>query len=235
MLKAIAIDDEPIALDVIRSITDKVTFVEMVGYFTNAFDAMAFLNSNPVDLIFLDIKMPDITGLDFLKSIANPPMVVLTTAYSEYAVEGFEMEAVDYLLKPFSLTRFLKACNKAYEQRGLRKNLPVSASLQSFIYVKSGYENLRVDFNEILYAEACGNYVQLVLENKKIVTRLTMNEAEALLFGHGFLRAHRSYIVSIDNVQRFDKKSIWIRKTELPIGPLYLTEIEKIILQRKIK
>lgn len=229
MLKAIAIDDEPIALEVIKSLTDKVTFVDMLGYFTNAFEAMKFLKPNAIDLIFLDIQMPDITGFELLKTVSNPPMVIFTTAYSEHAVEGFEMNAVDYLLKPFSLTRFLKACNKAYEQQALRKNLPASTLTQSFIYVKSGYENIRVEFNDILYAEAFGNYVQLVLENKKIVTRLTMSEAEALLSGRGFLRTHRSYVVSKDNIVKFDKKSIWIKQTELPIGPLYLPEIEKAI------
>ena len=227
MLKTIVIDDEPIALEVIKSLTEKVTFVEMVGYFTNAFEAMGFLKPNPVDLIFLDIQMPDISGIDFLRSLPNPPMVIFTTAYSEHAVEGFEMDAVDYLLKPFSLTRFLKACNKAYEQHTLRKSSPASVPSQPFIYVKSGYENIRIEFNDILYAEALGNYVQLVLENKKIATRLTMNEAEVLLSARGFLRTHRSYIVSISNIQRFDKRSIWVRQTELPIGPLYLSEIEK--------
>jgi DNA-binding LytR/AlgR family response regulator len=227
MLKAIAIDDEPMALEVIKSLTDKVTFVEMMGYFTNAFEALEFLKPGTIDLIFLDIKMPGITGFDFLNSVHNPPMVIFTTAYSEHAVEGFEMNAVDYLLKPFSLTRFLKACNKAYEQQTLRKNLPASIVSQPFIYVKSGYENVKVEFNDILYAEGFGNYVQLVLENKKIVTRLTMGEAEALLSGRGFLRTHRSYIVSKSNIVKFDKKSIWIQQTELPIGPLYLAEIER--------
>lgn len=228
MLKAIAIDDEPIALDVIRSLTDKVAFVDMVGYYTNAFEAMAFLKPNPIDLIFLDIKMPDITGLDFVKSVPNPPMIIFTTAYSEHAVEGFEMDAVDYLLKPFSLARFVKACNKAYERQAARKGLPASTISQSFMYVKSGYERIRIEFNDILYAEGCGNYVQFILESKKIVTRLTMNEAEALLCDRGFLRTHRSYIVSRNNIQRFDKKSVWVKQTELPIGPLYLSEIEKI-------
>lgn len=172
--------------------------------------------------------MPDITGIDFVKSIPNPPMVILTTAYSEHAVEGFEMDAIDFLLKPFSLTRLLKACNKAYERQALRKEPPGSILKQTFIYVKSGYENIRVEFNDIFYAEAAGNYVQLVLENKKIVTRLTMNEAEALLCGLDFLRTHRSYIVSKNKIQKFDKKSIWIKQIELPIGPVYLSEIEKI-------
>jgi DNA-binding LytR/AlgR family response regulator len=232
MLKAIAIDDEPVALDVIKSHSDKVTFVNIVGFFTNAFEAMIFLKSNPIELIFLDIKMPDITGFDFLKSIPDPPMIIFTTAYSEHAVEGFDSNAIDYLLKPFSLVRFLKACNKAYEQQAL-KSKPASTIFPSFIYIKSGYENIRIEFNDILYAEGCGNYVQLVMENKKILTRLTMSEVEALLSSHEFLRTHRSFIVSKRNIQKFDKKSIWINQIELPIGPLYLPQIEKIVFKPK--
>ena len=233
MLRAIAIDDEPIALEVIKSFTEKVTFVDMVGYFTNAFEAMEVLKSDTVDLIFLDIKMPDISGFDFLRSLPHPPLVIFTTAFSEHALEGFEMDAVDYLLKPFSLARFLKACNKAYAQHGLKRDLP-TVSFQPFIYIKSGYENIRVELNDVLYAEGLGNYVQLVLENKKIVTRLTMTEAEALLAPRGFMRTHRSYIIAITKIQRFDKKSIWVNHVELPIGPAYITGIEKN-LHRKIE
>src|SRR5438128_1188892 len=115
MLKAIVIDDEPLALEVMKGLSEKVIFIELAGCFTNSFEAMAFLQKSKVDLLFLDIKMPDLTGIELLKSIADPPMVIFTTAYSEYAVEGFELDAIDYLLKPFSLIRFLKACNKAYE------------------------------------------------------------------------------------------------------------------------
>src|SRR6266536_2219508 len=116
MLKAIAIDDEPIALEVIKNLSLKISFVELKGFFTNAFEAVDFIRKEKIDLIFLDIKMPDISGIDFLKSIPNPPMVIFTTAYSEHAVQSFELDAIDYLLKPFSQSRFLKACNKAFEQ-----------------------------------------------------------------------------------------------------------------------
>lgn len=231
MLKAIAIDDEPIALEVIQGLTDKVTFVEMAGYFSSGLEAMEFLKPNAVDLIFLDIKMPDMSGMEFLKSVPNPPMIVFTTAYSEHAIEGFEHDAIDYLLKPFSLTRFLKACNKAYEQHALRENsLPATPALQPFIFVKSGYENIRVEFKDLLYAEALGNYVQLVLEDRKIITRLTMSEAEVLLSTRGFLRIHRSYIAAKNRILKYDKKSLWIMNTELPIGPLFLPEVEKTII-----
>ncbi len=229
MLKAIVIDDEPMSLEVIKSLTEKVTFVELAAYFTNSFEAMGFLQTNKIDLIFLDIKMPDISGIDFLKSIHNPPMVIFTTAYSQHAVESFELDAIDYLLKPFSLTRFLKACNKAYEQYELRKNKNDSSSGRSSVFIKSGYEQIRVELDDILYAESSGNYVQFVLENKKITSRLTMSETEALLPESGFIRVHRSYIVAKKHIQKMDRKSIWVQQTELPIGAAYLLEIEKII------
>ncbi len=229
MLKAIVIDDEPLALEVIKGLTEKVTFVELAAYFTNSFEAMEFLQTNKVDLIFLDIKMPDISGIEFLKSISNRPMVIFTTAYSEHAVESFELDAIDYLLKPFSLARFLKACNKAYENYELRRNKSNSSFGLSYVFIKSGYEQIRVELNDIQYAESNGNYVVLVLENKKIASRLTMSEAEALLPATDFIRVHRSYIVSKKHIQKADKKSIWIQQTEIPIGAAYAAEIEKII------
>jgi DNA-binding LytR/AlgR family response regulator len=229
MLKAIVIDDEPLALEVIKALTEKVTFVELTGYFTNSFQAMEFLQTHQVDLLFLDIKMPDISGIEFLKSIPDPPMVVFTTAYSEHAVEGFELDAIDYLLKPFSLTRFLKACNKAYEYYELKRNKNNSSSGLTHVLIKSGYEQVRVELDSIRYAEGNGNYVMLVLEKQKIASRLTMSEAEALLPPTGFIRVHRSYIVSKKHIQKADKKTIWIQQTEIPIGSAYASEIEKII------
>lgn len=229
MLRAIVIDDEPMALEVIKGLTDKVTFVEVSGYFTNAFEAMGFLKTHKVDLIFLDIKMPDLSGIEFLKSIPNPPMVIFTTAYSEHAVESFELDAIDYLLKPFSLTRFLKACNKAYEQCELRKNKSDFSSSPVSAFIKSGYEQIHVEFKDVLYAESSGNYVQFVLADKKILSRLTMSEAEALLPPTAFIRVHRSYIVSRIHIRKADKKTIWIQQFEIPIGSAYAAEVEKII------
>src|SRR6266496_3879731 len=172
MLKAIAIDDEPIALEVIKNLSLKISFVELKGFFTDAFEAVGFLRKEKIDLIFLDIKMPDISGIDFLKSIPNPPMVIFTTAYSEHAVQSFELDAIDYLLNPFSQSRFLKACNKAYEQFELRKNIN-NPSVPVSVFIKSGYEQVRVELDDILYAESNGNYMQFVLTDKKITSRLT--------------------------------------------------------------
>src|SRR5450755_3139021 len=181
MLKAIAIDDEPIALEVIKNLSAKISFIELADCFTNAFTALDFLQKEKIDLIFLDIKMPDISGIDFLKSILNPPMIIFTTAYSEHAVQSFELDAIDYLLKPFSLSRFLKACNKANEQYELKKKSSDQIPADNSIFIKSGYEQIRVALSDIWYAESNGNYMQFVLADKKILSRLTMSEAEALL------------------------------------------------------
>jgi len=226
MLKAIAIDDEPVALEVIRSLTEKVTAVEMVGYFTSSFEAMTFLQTNKIDLIFLDIKMPDISGIEFLKAISNPPMIIFTTAYSEHAVESFELDALDYLLKPFSLARFLKACNKAYELYELKRKKGMQTAQQSSFFIRSGYEQVRVELKDILYAESSGNYIQFVLKDKKIASRLTMTEAEALLPATDFMRIHRSYIAAIKHIQKMDRRTVYIHQTELPIGAAYAAAIE---------
>jgi DNA-binding LytR/AlgR family response regulator len=229
MLKAIAIDDEPIALEVIKNLSAKISFIKLLAFFTDAFKAIDFLQKEKVDLIFLDIKMPDISGIDFLKSIPNPPMVIFTTAYSGHAVQGFELDAVDYLLKPFSQSRFLKACNKAYEQYELRKNSSISSPVSESVFIKSGYEQIRVELDDILYVESSGNYMQFVLKNQKIVSRLTMSEAEALLPASAFIRIHRSYIVAKKKISKIEKNSIWIMQTELPAGGAYINEIEKLL------
>jgi DNA-binding LytR/AlgR family response regulator len=232
MLKAIAIDDEPIALEVIKNLAAHVVFVELEACFTNSFKAMEHLQQHKTDLIFLDIKMPNISGIDFLRSIPNPPMVIFTTAYSEHAVQSFELDAIDYLLKPFSLPRFLKACNKAHEQCELRKNHGLGVAIQS-IFIKSGYEQVRVELADILYAESVGNYVQFVLPGRSIVSRLTMTEAEELLPAKDFVRIHRSYIVSARQIGKMDKRTVWIGNKELPVGAAYNDALVALIVKNR--
>ncbi|TKK64597.1 response regulator transcription factor [Ilyomonas limi] len=227
MLAAIAIDDEPIALEVIKNLSAKIPFIDLKATFMNAFEAIDFLQQEKIDLLFLDIKMPDISGIDFLKSIPNAPMVIFTTAYSEHAVQSFELDATDYLLKPFSQARFLKACNKAYEQFNLKNK--GNASDINHIYIKTGTNQVRIELEDILYAESKGNYMQFVLSQTKITSRLTMNEAEALLPTAQFVRIHRSYIVAKKHISKINKTSIWIKNTELPIGAGYVSNVQKII------
>ena len=228
MLRAIAIDDEPIALDVISNFSQKVPGIGLDACFTDAFRALDYLQKNKVDLIFLDIKMPDISGTDLLQSMASPPMVIFTTAYSEHAVRGFELDAIDYLLKPFSLARFLKACNKANEQFELKKTPTPGHPVADYIFIKCGYEQVKIELDDILYVESSGNYMQFILKSKKILSRLTMNQVMELLPVSGFVRIHRSYIVSKKAIEKVEKNLVWIKQVSLPVGAIYSEEIEKI-------
>ncbi|MEC5144876.1 LytTR family DNA-binding domain-containing protein [Chitinophaga sp. 212800010-3] len=229
MLKAIAIDDEPIALEVIENMAGNVGFLDLTAVFLNPVKAVDFLTKNNVDLIFLDIKMPNISGIELIRSLSTPPMVIFTTAYSEHAVQSFELNAIDYLLKPFSLSRFLQACNKAFEQNIFRKSNFLSAPSVSSVFIKSGYEQIRVVLGEILYAESNGIYINFILEQGKVISRMTMAEVVALLPASDFARIHRSYIVAIRKVTRIDRNNVWIQQVELPIGSNYVAAIEKII------
>ena len=226
-MTAIAIDDEPMALEVIRALSEKVTLIELSGYFTDVYEAKCFLEQEEVDLIFLDIKMPDMSGIEFIKSSKSPPMVIFTTAYSEHAVESFELDAIDYLLKPFSLTRFLKACNKAYAH--LRLRTPDLIDQSKCVFLKSGYERVKIEFADILYAEGAGNYVVFVTATNKIASRLTMSEAEVLLSNLEFVRIHRSYIVARSHITKVDRRNVWAGSAELPIGPAYIDGLRDLI------
>jgi DNA-binding LytR/AlgR family response regulator len=229
MLKAIAIDDEPIALEIIKTLAAKIGFLEIAGAYSNAFEAMKRLQEERIDLIFLDIKMPDISGIEFIRSIPHPPMVIFTTAYSERAVQSFELDAVDYLLKPFSMTRFLKACNKAYELYELKRGTTAGPD---HVFIKVGYGQVRIRLTDILYVQSTGNYMQFVLPEEKLLSRLTMTEVEELLPSPAFVRIHRSYLVAGGKVDRVERDSVWIGNRELPIGPGYAQETGKITGKR---
>ena len=229
-LQAIAIDDEPLALEVVKNLLGEVPFIELVKCFTKAIDAITFLQENAVDLIFLDIKMPGLSGIEFLRSLPNPPMVIFTTAYSEHAVQSFELDAIDYLLKPFSLSRMLKACNKAMALYLLKDNSnQPPAELLPAIFIKSGYEQIKIDLADLRYVESVGNYIRFHLGVQTFVSRLTMAEAEALLPVKTFARVHRSFMVAKAKITKVDKRSVWLDKTEVPIGTSYTTEIENLL------
>ena len=225
MLTAIAIDDEPLALEVVRSHAAKVPFLDLRAEFTDAFKAMAYIQEHPVDLLFLDIKMPDISGIDLLSCLSKKPMVIFTTAYSEHAVESFELDAIDYLLKPFALTRFIKACNKANEIYNLR-NSP--ADIKTYLFLKTGYEQIRVNFGEICYLEATGNYVSFVLNDQTIVSRMTITEVEALLPTGQFIRVHRSFIAALSKIDKIERHQIRVNGAILPVGNLYYQNINLV-------
>ena len=227
MLTAIAIDDEPMALGVVRKFVSPVPFVELVHSFTNAFDAMDYLKYRKVDLVFLDIRMPDVSGIDLLKGLVDPPLVIFTTGYSEHAVQSFELNAVDYLLKPFSPERFEQACAKALNIHQWRQQEQTSKATSFF--VKSGYDHVQVPLDQILYAESTGNYVQFFLKGRNVTSRLTMTEAEKLLMPPEFVRVHRRFIVAKRQLTQTDKKTLLIGDIVIPIGENYSEGVKKLL------
>ncbi len=225
-MKAIAIDDEPIALEIIKAHAAKVPFLQLKAEFTDALKALEYLQKESIDLIFLDIKMPDISGIDFYNSLSKRPLLIFTTAYSEHAVTSFEMDAVDYLLKPFSLSRFIKACNKAFELYNFR----TASTTADHLFIKTGYEQVKVAYDDILYLEAAGNYVTFVLKDKDILSRSTFLEAITLLPPDKFVRIHRSFVVAVSKIDKVERHQVTIRSTTIPVGEAYsqnLTEAVK--------
>ena len=216
-MKAIAIDDEPIALEIIKSLASKVPFLDLKATFTDAFKALEYLQKEPVDLLFLDVKMPDISGIDLFNSLSKKPLVIFTTAYSEHAVTSFELDAVDYLLKPFSLARFLKGCNKAYELYNFRN----ATETPDHLYIKTGYEQVKVMYDEICYVEATGNYVTFVLKDKNILSRSTFIEAINLLPQEKFVRVHRSYVVAVNKIDKVERNQVTVNKAVIPVSEAY--------------
>lgn len=227
-LTAIAIDDEPRALEVVEMHASRVPFLDLKATFTDAFEAIPYLQQNKIDLLFLDIKMPDISGIEFIHILQKVPMVVFTTAYSEYAVKGFELDAIDYLLKPFSLARFTKACNKALEISQLTKE-----SAPDFVFLKTGYEEEKVLFDDILYIEAEGNYMSFILKNKKLLSRQNISEILSFLPPSQFVRIHRSYIVAINKIQKIARQSVWVAGNEISVGASY--EDKLVEIREKLK
>lgn len=225
MMKAIAVDDEPMALEIIRSHAAKVPFLDLRAEFTDAFKALAYLQQESIDLIFLDIKMPDISGIDLFNSLARKPLLIFTTAYSEHAVTSFEMDAVDYLLKPFSLARFIKACNKAFELYNFRN----TAETTDHLYVKTGYEQVKVLYDDILYLEAAGNYVTFVLKDKKILSRSTFAEAANLLPSEKFIRVHRSYMAAVNKIDKVERHQVTIHQFKVPVSEAYSQNLAAVL------
>lgn len=222
-IKAIAVDDEPIALEIIDALAKKVSFLSLQACFVNAYDAIEYLKKNPVDLVFLDIKMPDISGFELLKSLDNKPLVIFTTAYTEHAVKSYELDAVDYLLKPFSSDRFTKACTKAAEV--LEFHLKDFIRKPDFLFLKSGFEQVKVSFSEILYVESSGNYMVFVLPDSKILSRLTLKEVLHLLPETDFLRVHRSFIIAKNQVSKIERNQLHVGKKIVPVGSMFSEKV----------
>jgi len=223
-MECIAIDDEPLALDVIRYHSEKISFIKLNAQFVDAFKALDYMHDNGVDLIFMDISMPDISGLNLIKSLADPPMVVFTTAYSSYAAESYEVSAIDYLVKPILFDRFLIACNKAHsvykKGRGINDSSPALSS--NFIIVKSGHESFKINYETIQYIEAEGNFVNFVTsDNKKISIRSSVKEILKLLPIQQFIQVHRSFIISLSFLTKFENHQLLVANRNIPLGGSY--------------
>jgi two-component system, LytTR family, response regulator LytT len=233
MIKTIAIDDEPLALQLVNSYISKTPFLEHVASFDNPLDAMDFLSTNSVDLIFLDIHMPDLSGIEFTRILENPPKIIFTTAYEKYALEGFKLEAVDYLLKPFSYEEFLKAAKKA--EKLLRLEHPVQTeeieANNEFLFLKSEYKIRRINFNEIKYIEGLKDYVKVYLQNeeKPVLSINSLKSLEAKLPETKFMRVHRSFIVNLDKIETIERSRIVFGKTYIPVSDQYKDKFQEFL------
>jgi DNA-binding LytR/AlgR family response regulator len=225
-IRCIAIDDEPFALKIIADDIRRIAFLELVDVFASTLDAQQFLMQNKIDLIFLDIQMPTLTGTQFLRQISSPPMVIFTTAYEQYALEGYDLNIIDYLLKPVPFERFLKAATKAFELHLLRTKteLPVLVEEQAHFFVHSEYKKIKLFYDEILYIEGLKDYVKIFTKDnaRPILTRMNLRRIENKLVEAQFCRVHQSYIVSLDKISSFQKTKLLINKQEIPIGRSFL-------------
>ena len=232
MLNCIIIDDEPIARKGLREYIDDVEFIHLESEFDNPIKAMDTLTHHKIDLIFLDIQMPKITGLEFLKSLINPPLVIFTTAYPEYAVDGFELNAVDYLLKPFSFERFWKAVLRAKQIHESVKPV-ISTTGEDYFFIKSDSRLVKVYYKDILFVEALQNYVAIHTKEKKLITYLTFKSVEEHLPADLFLKIHKSYIISLSKVDSIEGNEVKVGTHSLPISRTSREEIMEKLLQGK--
>ncbi len=215
MLSCIAVDDEPLALEVIKKYIAKIYFLELKGAFTDSFEAKKLLETTPVDILFLDIQMPDINGIEFSKLVSQQnTAVIFTTAFSEYAVEGFNVDAIDYLLKPIEYDRFLKSVYKAKEYIDFVNNRELE---EGYIFVKSDYQMVKINLKDIIYIEGLDDYIKIYMPQKSVLTLMTLKTISQKLPSQEFFRVHRSYIVPIRKIENVTKSRVTIGDKEIPI------------------
>lgn len=234
-IKCIAIDDEPLALKQIATYIQNLPFLDLVAQCSSAFEALEVLEKQQVNLMFVDINMPDLNGLEFVKSLTLKPLLIFTTAYDEYALEGFKVDALDYLLKPFSFAEFSKSANKARTQFDLMQNAQGSTeqveSNDSYLFIKSEYKLIRINFSDILYVEGMKEYVRIHLLNQKpVMTLLTMKALEEKLPAKKFMRVHRSYIVNLTQVSTVERfRIVYDNKVRIPVSENYKEKFQKFL------
>ena len=233
-LKCLIVDDETLAQDVIEKYISTIPTLKLAGKCDNAIEAIAFLHHNPVDLLFLDLNMPELSGLDMLKTLTQPPKVILTTAYSEFALESYEYGVVDYLLKPIKLERFIKAVNKVVEQFNVvyKDNQMKEVPPASSIFIIEDQVTYKLVHDDILYIEAYGNYLKMHTLGKTYVTRETMQEMEKKLPSDLFMRIHKSYIISLSKIDSISGNRVYINQQEIPVGEMYKVALKQKILNK---
>jgi DNA-binding LytR/AlgR family response regulator len=229
MMHCISIDDEPLALQLIAEYASRISFLSLEKTFTNPDEAIAWLQHNDIDLLYLDIQMPDINGLQFYKSLTKKPPVIFTTAYSEFAVEGFNVDAIDYLLKPFEYDRFLKAAYKAREYLDFLTNLELQ---MASIFIKVDYQLMKINLKDIELIEGLDDYIRIHTKPKPVLTLMTLKSLQEKLPLHEFVRIHRSYIVPIGKIESFGKSKVKIAGKEIPVGSSY-GEVYQQLLKTK--
>lgn len=230
MIKAISIDDEPSALDVISIHASKIPSIEIINSFTNPEKALLFLKDNPVDLIFLDINMPGISGLELLDRLRYSPLVIFTTAYSEYAIDSYNYEAIDYLLKPIEFDRFYKAIGKT--QKALQLNtLQKDSMLSKYIFVKDGYKQVKLNIEEIRYIQGEGNYLKIISAHEKTMVRMTFKQIMERLPKEIFFRTHNTYIINLCHVDKIEDNHVSIKSDKIPVSQKYRDQLYKQINQ----
>lgn len=226
LIDCIAIDDEPLALDQMKELIDKIPFLNLTGLFSSGLKALDFLKENPVDLMFLDIQMDDLTGLQLLETISQKPRVILTTAYDQYALKSYELDVSDYLLKPISFDRFVKAVNKTYDDI-LEKTKPILEKTEAgrptrnFMFVRADYKMIKVVFDDILFVEGLKDYLKIITPGKTIITHMNFKTLEKMLPAGDFVRVHKSFMVPVAKIDSIGKNSLDIGESQIPIGDYY--------------
>jgi len=234
-LRCIIVDDEPVARKILQEFTEQVPYLELVGKFENALKAEAFLQDNRVDIMFLDIEMPKLTGLQYLKAHNVHPLVILTTAFPQYALEGYELDVIDYLLKPIAFTRFLKSVQKARDFAELKNSAAQPDDNVSYIFVRSDKRIEKVELEDILYVESLGNYVTICTEHKKIIAYLTLKSIESQLPSAQFIKIHQSFVVSLSRISAIEGNQVLLKNTALPISRNYRDNVMQVVEQRLLK
>jgi len=231
--RCLIIDDEPLAIKLIKTHLGKLDSFEIAGECKSALKAVEYLQREKIDLMFLDINMPEINGLDFLKSIPDPPYVVITTAYREYAIEGYDLDVVDFLLKPISFERFLKAinryCSRSRKVEVKSADIHTSSQEMKFIYIQDGKNIFKILYDDVLYFEGYGEYVKVITAGRNYIVRDSLNEFEHKYSTEYFIRIHKSYIINTQKITGFNAIQVILKNTQLPIGRMYREKVMGIL------